>query len=513
MSHVDKNLAARVVSFFETCLVHVKGEWAGQPFKLAEWQRDFLVKLFATVDDHGIRQYRKAFVAVPRKQGKTTVCAGIALYCMLADQEPGAEVYCCAADRNQAGIVFDIARQMMARSPRLASLAKPYQNRIVSESTGSFIRAMSSEAYTAHGVNAHAIIFDELHAQKTPDFWEVMRTSTGARRQPLTIAITTAGWDRNSICYAEWNYALKVRDGIIDDPTLLPVIYGADTDDDWADVATWRKANPNLGVSMKMGYLEEECRKAQELPRLENTFRQLHLNQWTEQAERWLPLDKWDACQADFSPGEVAGQVCFAGLDLASTRDLTALVLLFPSDDGYTVLPYFWLPRESMVERSRRDRVPYTEWVRAGLIKTTEGNVADYDVIRADINDLQTTFNIREIAIDRWNSTQLQTQLAGDGFEIVPFGQGFASMSSPSKELEKLVVAGTIRHDGNPVLRWMASNVAADTDAAANIKPNKARSSEKIDGIVALIMALGRAAVWDGSDGVSVYSKRGVLTV
>ena len=317
-----------------------------------------------------------------------------------------------------------------------------------------------------------------------------MTTSTGARRQPLCVAITTAGFDRKSICWEIWRYALAVRDGAIKDPTFLPAIYAADPEDDWTKEATWRKANPNLGVSVKLDDLRVRCQRAQDMPSEENTFRRLHLNQWTEQDTRWLRMDLWS--QGDQAcPVDLTGRECFGGLDMATSFDTTCLCLLFDIGDGkYWAEPYFWIPEENMRERVKRDRVPYDMWHRQGFLRTTPGNVTDYDVVRADINELAKKYNIRQIAIDRWNATQLSTQLQGDGINVLGFGQGYGSMSAPAKRLEGLVVGGKVLHH-SPVLDWQASNVAIQSDYAGNIKPSKAKSTERIDGIVSLTMALG----------------------
>ncbi len=344
-------------------------------------------------------------------------------------------------------------------------------------------------------MTAHGIIIDELHAQPNRELVDVLTTSTAARRQPLIVYITTADFDRDSICNEKYDYACKVRDGVIDDPAFLPVIYEASSDADWTDPQVWAAANPNLGVSVSQEYLERECQRAQETPTYENTFKRLHLNMKTQQDVRWLSLEQWDACGGvEIDPNALEGKECFAGLDLSTTTDVSALVLLFKEDDGeVALLPRFWVPADNARKRERRDRVPYQTWARQGFIEMTEGNVVDYDVIRRRINELGERFKIREIAIDRWNATQLAVQLQGDGFEVVTFGQGFRDMSGPTKELEKLVISGKLRHGRHPVLRWMASNVSVETDAAGNLKPSKKKSTERIDGIVASIMALGRA--------------------
>ncbi|MDP1650400.1 MAG: terminase large subunit [Rubrivivax sp.] len=490
----DDEAAERAVRFFELCLTHTKGEWAGQPLKLSAWQADRIIRpLFGWKRADGTRRYRTAYIQIPRKAGKSTLAAGIALYLLMADGEPGAEVYSAAADREQAAIVFEMAKAMADASGTLQKRVQAFKRSLVVQSTASSYKVLSSEAYTKHGLSAHGIVVDEVHALPDRELWDVLTTSTGARRQPLTVAITTAGFDRHSLCYELYDYGCKVRDGIVIDDAFLPVIYEAGADDDWKDPATWHKAHPGLGVSVKLNYMEAECTKAQQLPGYENTFKRLLLNIWTEQDTRWMPMIEWDAC-AEPAP-EIAGLPCYAGLDLSTTTDITALVLAFPVGSKVHLLPFFWVPKEGIHKRARRDRVPYDVWQRQGFIEATDGNVVDYDLIRKRVNELAEKYQIKEIAIDRWNATQLSTQLAGDGFEVVAFGQGYASMTAPTKELEKRILGRELNHGGNPVLRWMASNVSVSTDPAGNVKPDKAKSSERIDGIVATVMAMGRVMV------------------
>ena len=504
--------ANRAIRFFEKVLVHIDGEWAGRPFTLMDWQREMISKLFGTLRDDGTRQYRTCYCEIPRKNGKSETAAGIALYLLFADGEEGAQVYGAAGDRDQASIVYRVAAEMVRRSPVLTKRAKVLDSvkRIVVPSTASFYRAIPSDAATSHGFNASGVIVDEVHVQPNRDLIDVLNTSTGARRQPLTFYITTAGYDQHSICYELHDYALKVQNGVIDDPTFLPVVYSADEQDDWKEPATWHKANPSLGVTVKLDYLERECKRAQETPAYENTFRRLHLNQWTRQETRWLPLDRWDECAGHVDPANLAGCHCWGGLDLASTEDVTALVLVFPDEDGgYDVLPFFWIPEDTIDKRVRKDRVPYDVWARQGLVFTTPGNSCDYAFIRAKLNELADQFNIVDIGLDPWNARQLGQQLMDDGFEIVDFRQGYASMSAPTKELLRLVLAGKLRHSGNPVLRWMADNMVTTQDPAGNLKPAKDRSTEKIDGMVALVMAIDRATRGKAPK-QSVYESRGL---
>lgn len=499
--YYDEVAAQKAVDFFAKFCKHVKGPLAGQPFVLDDWQeRDIVRPLFGWKRKaDGTRKYRRAYIEIPRKSGKSTLVAGLGNYLLTADGELGAEVYSAAADRDQAAIVFDVAKQMVEASPALAKRVQPYRRSMVVQQTGSSYKVLSADAPTKHGLNASAILFDELHTQPNRELWDVLTTSTGARTQPLVIAITTAGYDKHSICWEQHDYAVKVRDGVIPDDSLLVVIYAAEEKDDWTDPKVWAKANPGLGKSITLEYLKAEAKRAQEVPAYQNTFRRLHLNQWTEQATRWIDMAVWERNTGEpFTAESLKGRECFAGLDLASTTDITALPLLFPpveEGERWKILWNFWVPRDGMEKRARLDRVPYDVWSREGLITATEGNITDYGIIRRDINDLRGKYNIKEIAFDRWNASQLVTQLMDDGLAMVEFGQGFASMAAPTKELLTLLLGENLAHGGNPVATWMASNVTVRTDPAGNVKPDKGKSTERIDGIVALIMALGRAIV------------------
>ena len=507
----DDQAADRAVRFFPRFLRHTKGEHAGQPFNLLPWQADIVRALFGWKRSDGLRKYRRAYVEVPRKNGKSNLAAGIGLYLLFSDGEPGAEVYSAASDRDQAAIVFEAASSMVEESPELLEQSEPYRRSIVIPKSRSSYKVLSSDVKTKHGLNAHGIIFDELHTQPNRDLWDVLTTSTGSRRQPLTFSITTAGFDRHSICWEIHDYAVKIQDGIIDDPEFLPVIFAAPDDADWTDPAVWALANPSLDVTISREYLEAECNRAQETPGYVNTFRRLHLNQWTESSSRWLDLGAWNECGEPIDPAELEGESCWGGLDLSTTTDLSALVLVFPRDPGYAVLAWFWVPEETMRLRSRRDRVPYDIWAREGYIEATEGNVVDYDFIREKINSLGAQYRIQQIGFDPWNATSLVNDLMADGAKMVAVRQGYASLTAPSKELEKLVVARELFHGDNPVLRWCAANVVVQQDPAGNLKPSKDKSTERIDGIVALVIALSRAI--DGDETGNVYDERGLLTL
>jgi phage terminase large subunit-like protein len=504
--------ATRAVKFFEQALVHCDGEWAGKPFLLMPWQRDLVSRLFGTLRDDGTRQYRTCYVEIPRKNGKSETAAGLALYLLFADKEMGAQIYGAAGDRDQASIVFRVAAEMVRRSPILSKEAKVIDStkRIVVMKTASFYRAIPADASGSHGFNASGVVVDEVHVQPNRDLIDVLNTSTGARRQPLTFYITTAGYDKHSICWELHDYATKVRDGVIQDETFLPVLYNVAETDDWRSPDVWAKANPSLGTTLKPDYLAGECKRASEVPAYENTFRRLHLNQWTAQDTRWLPLTAWDECEGDMP--DLEGRMCYGGIDLSSTTDLSAFALLFPLDEGgYAVKVWTWVPEDNIERRERRDRVPYGLWAKQGHIEMTPGNVIDYDFIRAKINDLRVQYDVREIAYDPWNATQLVTQLSGDGVEMFPLRQGFASLTGPTKELEKAVLGRLIKHDGNPVLRWAVDNVTVETDPAGNLKPSKSKSRERIDPVVAVINAIDRATRHE--DGGSVYEEMGLSSV
>ncbi len=510
----DEEAALHVIGFFHDCLVHVKGEKAGEPFILEPWQQAIVANLFGWKRPDGTRRYREAFVFVARKNGKSSMAAGLALYMLFCDGEPGAEIYSAAAERDQAALVFDVAKRMVLAEPVLSTACRVYQKAITIESMGSSYKAISADANTKHGYNTHCAVIDELHAQRTRELVDVLMTSTGARRQPLIVHLTTSDFERESICNEKHDYACKVRDGIIEDSSFLPVIYEASIDDEWDDPEVWRKANPNLGVSVSEEYIAHECQRAQETPTFENTFKRLHLNIKTEQDVRWIRMADWDGCATPVDAGALKRRQCWGGLDLATISDLAAFVLVFPNDDGrYDVLPFFWCPRDNAHQRERRDRVPYLTWARQGLIELTPGNSIDYRHIRRRVNELGEKYRIVDIGYDPYNASHLATELGEeDGFELVQFRQGYLSMNEPTKELERLVINGQINHGGHAVLRWMAGNVTVKMDPAGNIKPDKQRSSEKIDGVVALIMAIGRAMFSDRPQR-SVYESRGVLII
>ena len=513
-------------AFFISRLKHSTGEYAGQNFDLMPWQRDRIIRpLFGTLKADGSRQYRTCYVEVPRKNGKTELGAAIGLYLLVADDEPGAQMYSAAGDRGQAGLIYQAAAPMVRQAPALAKRCKiiDSQKRIIHQESNSFYQVLSAEAYSKHGINAHGVLFDELHTQPDRELWDVLTTSGGSRRQPLVFVMTTAGYDRNSIGWEIHDYACKVRDGIIDDPTFLAVIYAAPEDADWTDERVWQRANPALGTFRSLDEMRTLCARARETPALEMTFRRLYLNQWVNSVERWLPMGKWDGCNEPVDLDRLKGRPCYAGLDLSSTTDLTALALVFPHGDGsYDILWRYWIPADTAHEKERKDRVPYGLWSRQGWAEMTPGNIIDYGYVLRQLQADRGLYDIQELAFDRWGSQRLTTELADLGFSaepkglgphLVAFGQGFASMSAPTKELMTLVLGKKIRHGANPVSRWCADNLVVAQDPAGNLKPDKAKATQKIDGMVAMIMGLDRATRHSGEQGKSVYDDRGVLSL
>lgn len=513
----NETKAKHTINFINN-LKHTKGQWRGVPFELLPWQDKIIRDVFGTLKENGCRQYNTAYVEIPKKMGKSELAAAVALYMTCGDGEWGAEVYGCAADRQQASIVFDVAVEMVDQCPALKKRIKPIMSvkRLVYKPTNSYYQVLSSEAFTKHGLNVHGVVFDELHAQPSRDLYDVMTKGSGdARTQPLFFLITTAGTDRNSIC---WEVHQKAEDIIVgrkNDPTFYPVIYGIPDDADWSNEANWQKVNPSLGITVDIEKVRNAFMSAKDNPAEENLFRQLRLNQWVKQSTRWMPMDKWDDCDETIDISLLRGRECYAGLDLSTTLDLTAFVLVFPPmrvGEKYIILPYFWIPENNQRQRVLRDHVPYDVWEKQGHIRTTSGNVVDYRKIEADIKEIASQFVIKEIAYDRYNATQIIMNLQDEGLTMIPFGQGFKDMSPPTKQIFTLVLKNEIIHNNHPVLRWNFDNVYVEIDAAENIKPSKKHSTERIDGAVATVMALDRSIRNEGQK-TSVYDDRGILVL
>ncbi len=512
-SHYDKAKADRAVRFIEN-LRHTKGKWDGKPFWLLPWQEQIIRDIFGIVDEDGNRQFRTAYVEIGKKNGKSELAAAVALYLLYADNEPSAEVYGAAADRQQASIVFDVAKRMVEKSPALLKRSKiaAATKRIVNYSNAGFYQVLSAEVGTKHGLNVSGLVFDEVHAQPNRKLYDVLTKGSGdAREQPLYFLITTAGTDKESICFELHTKALDILAGRRIDHTFYPVVYGLTDDDDWTDEANWYKANPSLGQTIRIDRVREAFLEAKENPAEENV-KQLRLNMWVSSLTRFIPEQIYDLGNTPIDMDALKGRECYGGLDLSSTGDITAFVLMFPPRDEtekYVMLPFFWIPEDTIPLRVRRASVPYDVWHKQGYIMATEGNVIHYAFIEKFIEKLGEQYHIMEIAFDRWGAVQMVQNLEGMGFTVVPFGQGFKDMSPPTKEFLKLLMEGNIIHGGNPVMRWMSGNVVVDRDAAENIKPTKAKSPEKIDGIVAAIMALDRCIRHEQQG--SVYDERGLL--
>ena len=515
-SHYDKAKADRAVKFIEN-LCHTKGKWAGKRFWLLPWQEQLIRDIFGIVKPDGYRQFRTAFVEICKKVGKSELAAAVALYLLYADNEPSAEVYGAAADRQQASIVFDVAKQMVEMSPALLKRSKlmTATKRIVNYGNSGYYQVLSAEVGGKHGFSVSGLVFDEIHTQPNRQLYDVLtKGSSDARQNPLHFIITTAGTDRHSIAYELHTKAVDILEGRRVDPTFYPVVYGLKDDEDWEDEANWYKVNPSLGYTVDIERLRDAYREAKQNPADEVTFKWLRLNMWVSSTVAWIPDAIFMKGNEEIDLASLEGRDCYGGLDLSSTGDITALVLMFPprnEDEKYILLPFFWVPEETIPQRVKAASVPYDIWEKQGYLLSTEGNVIHYDFIEKFINDLAEKYHIVEIAVDRWNATQMIQNLEGDGFTMVPFGQGFASMSGPTKDFYRLLMEGQIIHGGHPVLRWMAGNVVVDTDPAGNIKVTKAKSKEKIDGIVAAIMALDRCIRNQTEPQGSVYDERGLL--
>ena len=563
--------ADRAVKFFAG-LKHTKGQWAGTPFRLMEWQAEEIIKpLFGTIEEVGevvkthrkpeycgriivecdvqgdefgdivyyrdnkridaliigkntallkpTRQYRKCYVEIPKKNGKSEIAAGIALFLLFADDEASAEVYGAATDRDQASIVFDVARGMVEQSPALTTRCKIIDSRKrIAHTNGSFYRVLSAEAHSKHGYSIHGVVFDELHAQPNRDLYDVLTLGSGsARRQPLFFFITTAGYDRNSICWEVHEYARQIISGSLKDSRFLAVHYGADEKDDWTDEKTWRKVNPSIGEIVKVEDLRAECTEAMASPALQNTFRRLRLNQWTQQASRWIDMILWDEQAGAVNEEEFIGRECHGALDVSSVSDFTCWVLAFPWDDSNDVdfLFRFWCPEDKIFDKRNKYAAQYQAWARSGQIMTTPGSAIDKSFIKKQILEDAKKFNLIDLNVDAlFQGYDIAMELAQELGEdrVIAMRQGFVSYAAPMKDFEERLLKKQLHHGGHPVARFCADNVVIATDAAGNYKPDKANSQAKIDGIVCMVMALDRLGRRKANP-VSVYEEHGLIAI
>ena len=515
--HFDRAAAEHVVQFFGF-LRHSKGEWAGDPFELAPWQQFMLWALFGWKRADGLRRFRIAYIEVPRKNGKTTIVAGLGLYLLTADGEPGAEVYSAATKRDQAKLSWSEAVRMVGASAALSNMVQHWKSsdNLSVEATASRFMPLGADADTMDGLNIHAGLIDELHAHRTRAVVDVLHTATGARRQPLIVEITTAGFDQESICYEHYTYSRQVLAGTAEDDTWFAFIAEADEGDDWMDPVTWAKANPNLGISVKVDDLHRKCEQAQKMPAQQNAFRRLHLDQWTQQSDRWIDLTLWDANNRGVDAEELVGRECYGGLDLSSVSDLTAWVMAFPTvedPEQVDVLARFWCPQSRLEDGTNKYQAQYLAWAREGWLEVTPGNAVDYGFIKQAVLEDAERYALRNVNVDRlFQGYQVSMELQDEGMEVFGMGQGFISMAAPMREFERRLLSKKINHGGNPILRWMADNVAVRQDPAGNLKVDKATSQAKVDGIVALVMALDRCMRHEPKRR-SIYEERGLEAV
>lgn len=514
----------RVCKFIEL-LPHVKGKWARdrESITLEDWQVFILVSVFGWIHkDTALRRFRTSYLEVARKNAKTTLAAGVGLYLELADDEAGAEVYSCATSADQAKISWNIAKQMVEKSPGMQKRfgVTPHANAIAVQRTASTFQYLSSDHKTLDGLNTHGGIIDEVHAHRTREVYDVMETSTGSREQPLMFNITTAGTNRAGVCYELRTYTVKLLRQAANDETFFGIIYTidhsekADEVDDWTDPACWIKANPNLGVSVSLEDLQRKCDKAKTMPGAANNFKTKHLDVWVNADVEWMNMQAWDAnADPDLQLEDFIGEDCWLGLDLASKIDIAALILLFKRTidalDHYYFFGKFYLPEET-IYTTPNDQ--YEGWLNSGVLTGTPGNIIDYSVIEDDIREIADTYRIIDAGYDPHQATQLSTNMTSEGVHMVEMRPLVINFSEPMKEIEALTLTGRLHHTGCPAMNWMISNVVAHLDKKDNIYPNKARFEDKIDGPVGLIMALGRA-IKSEIPTESVYETRGIISL
>lgn len=493
---IDKEKSDRAVNFIKL-LRHTKGEFAKQRFNLLPFQEKIVRDLIGTVDEDGNRQYRESFIFLPRKNGKTELIAGLVLYFLFVDNEFGAEIYSCANDREQATLVFQTACTMIRMNKALLKKCKiiESQKRIIRADTNSFYRAISAEASTKHGFNAHVVIYDEIHEARNRDLYDVMKTSMGARSEPMFISITTAGVDTNGICYELYEYSKKISDGTVKDKTFYPVIYEAPIDADIYDEKVWYECNPALGIFRSLDEMRRSAKRSKEIPAEENRFRRLYLNQWVSGDKGWLNMNRWNELEVE-NMENLEGRECYVGIDLSSTTDLTSVNIEFRLENGrYHMISKSFLPENRIHEKEKNDRVPYSVWVKQGYLTLTPGDVVDYEFVKSYIRETATKYKIKEICYDPWNATQMANDLQNEGFICVAIRQGFITHSEPIKDIEKLVLEKKISYEKNPLFSWAVSNVVIREDPNGNVAFDKSKARNRIDPAVAMINSHVRARI------------------
>ena len=509
--YFDRRAAIRAIGFIEK-LKHTKGKWAGQRFKLESWQQFILWNIFGWMKADGTRRFRYVYVEIARKNGKTALSAGIGLYMLFADGEARPEVYSAATVKDQARICFSDAVEIVKKTD-LKNYLSPYRNSIVYELKGGTMKPLSSDYGTHDGLNPSCGIIDEFHAHKDSGMFDVIKSAFGARRQPLMFIITTAGFNKNGACYAYRSNVIKILQGINEDDSLFGIIYTLDSKEEWDNPKMWIKSNPNLGVSVFPEYLADQVNDAKNRPEAVRNVMTKNVNLWVDAEKTWILDDMWQKCIGTTDIKSLRGCKCWGGLDLSNVSDITAFVLLFHENEKFQLLPFFWIPEDKMLEKIRKENINYDKWSSLGFVKVTAGNVLDYDFVKADILQIAEIYDLQSTAYDRWNASQTIIDLQNEGMECSPFGQGYGSMGAPTKEFEKMVLTEKIEHFGNPVLRWMMASTVVKTDPAGNIKPDKEKSSQKIDGIVASIMALGEWMTAQAEEDNNPYNQRGMLSL
>src|SRR3990167_8008425 len=535
----DERAAERAVAFFGF-LHHSKGEWAGRAFDLGAWQKFVVGSLFGWQREYGrcqqcaswlpmgdgtidcrvcfapddeeeqapaetgwVQRFRIGYTEVARKNGKSTLAAGVGLLLAFYDDEPGAEVFCSATKRDQAKLIWGEAQRMVRSSPELRGDIKVLVGNL--HSGNSKFMPLGADEDSTDGLNIHGNLVDELHAHKARTMWDVLITAMGSRRQPLTFVVTTAGSDRQSICWEQHEYGEQVLAGVIDDDSYFAYIAAIDEEDDWRDPECWPKANPNLGVSLKLEYLLTQCRQAEHSPAKQNTFQRLHCNRWTQQVDRWIDLDLWDANAGTVDEADLAGRECYGMLDLATVSDMTAWVMGFPSEVGrkfgshicddecLDIVARFWCPEAKLTDPPNRYPDQHRVWRDKGALSVTKGNATDFAFVQDKILKDAGAFQLVDMNVDRlFQAHQIAGTLADEGIKIFGLGMGFLGMAAPMAEFHRRLLGHKVHHGGNPILRWMADNVAVKQDPAGNLKPDKSTSQGKIDGIIGIVGVIDR---------------------
>lgn len=531
--YFDRKAAQRSIKFFQF-LRHYKGKYEGKVFELDGWQQFVLWNMFGWMKSNGKRRFRYAYVAVPRKNGKTALLSGIGLYMLMADGENAAEIYTAATKREQARLCFDDSSAMVESSPALRNRVKVFTNSLNIPATRSKMAPLSSDSKKQDGTGPHGGIIDEYHGHANDGMFKVLKSGMGGREQPIMWIITTAGFNKLGPCKKYQDKCEKVLKGIVEQDNLFAMIFTTDKGDDWNDEATWIKANPSYySITTLQDFLKEEYIDAKNDSSMQVNFKTKNLNMWVDSEDVWIEDEKYMACtgeelQQQAIIEKLKGRTCYGGLDLASVEDLSSLGLYFPATktEPACKITFFWVPEETVSKRVERDDIPYDEWVRDGWVMATPGNIQDYDAIRQFISGVReldgtmtesedcvaTWFDLKSIAYDRYNSSQLVVDLMKDDLEMTPFGQGFVSMSFPTKEFVKLILKKDVLHFGNPIVRWQISNVSLQRDAAGNVKVSKEKSKEKVDGVVSDVMAYGEYLSCDADD-TDAYENHGIRTV